>query len=66
MKRLKLLFCVPLLLLSGCLNSAPPVPRDHYYRVLVPPPARSEVPMIQGVLAVAPLEANGLLRERHL
>ncbi len=66
MKYLKLLFCVPLLLLVGCFNSAPPVPRDHYYRISVPTPARSDVPMLQGVVAVAPLEADGLLRERPL
>jgi len=54
------------LLLGGCLASAPPVPRDHYYRVLVPLPPRTDIPMLQGVLAVAPLEADGLLRERPL
>ena len=66
MKRLHLLFWAPLLLLGGCLSSAPPVPRDHYYRVLVPAPARSDVPILKGVLAIAPLEADGLLRERPL
>ena len=66
MNYLKLLICVPLLLLVGCFNSAPPVPRDHYYRISVPTPARSDVPMLQGVVAVAPLEADGLLRERPL
>jgi len=64
MKHLRLLFCAPLLLLSGCFNSAPPVPRDHYYRVLVSAPARSDAPMLRGVLTVTPLEADGLLRER--
>ncbi len=64
MKHLRLLFCAPLLLLNGCFSSAPPVPRDHYYRVLVSAPARSDGPMLQGVLSVAPLEADGLLRER--
>jgi cholesterol transport system auxiliary component len=34
---------MPLVLagLTGCLGSAPPVPRDHYYRVLVAPPAHA-------------------------
>ncbi len=27
--------------LTGCLGSAPPVPRDHYYRVMVAPPRRT-------------------------
>ncbi|HEX9790276.1 MAG TPA: ABC-type transport auxiliary lipoprotein family protein [Kiloniellales bacterium] len=52
--------------LGGCLGSAPPVPRDHFYRVIVSAPARSEIPVLHGVLAVAPLEADGLLRERAL
>ena len=55
-----------LLLVGGCLGSAPPVPRDHYYRVLVSAPARSALPLLPGVLVVAPLEADGLLHERPL
>jgi ABC-type uncharacterized transport system auxiliary subunit len=55
-----------LLLAGGCLGSAPPVPRDHYYRVLVSAPAHSTLPLLPGVLAVAPLDADGLLRERAL
>ncbi|MHA1599815.1 MAG: ABC-type transport auxiliary lipoprotein family protein [Alphaproteobacteria bacterium] len=66
MKRLIALVGLPLLLLGGCLNSAPPVPRDHYYRVLIPAPVRNDAPMLQGVLEVAPLDADGLLRERPL
>lgn len=66
MKYPKFFFFIPLLLLSGCINSAPPVPRDHYYRILVPALVRSEVPVLRGVVAVAPLEADGLLRERPL
>ncbi|MHA1153485.1 MAG: ABC-type transport auxiliary lipoprotein family protein [Alphaproteobacteria bacterium] len=73
--------------LTGCLGSAPPVPRDHYYRVMVPTPSRAaasqsasiegasvpgrpgsgvNVVAFPGVLSVAPLEAEGLLRERPL
>ncbi|MFQ6017990.1 MAG: ABC-type transport auxiliary lipoprotein family protein [Kiloniellaceae bacterium] len=53
--------------LGGCAGSAPPVPRDHYYRVLVPSPAApSETVRFPGVLSVKPLEADGLLRERPL
>jgi ABC-type uncharacterized transport system auxiliary subunit len=76
MKRLGSLALV-LLGLSGCLGSAPPVPRDHYYRVLVAPPAQNTAAqradarntpsvMFPGVVSVAPLEADGLLRERPL
>ncbi len=86
MRRLGLLVLV-LAGLTGCLGSAPPVPRDHYYRVLVAPPTRGDAPqsaagqsasgqsaagpsatgiMFPGVLSVAPLDADGLLRERPL
>ena len=78
--------------LTGCLGSAPPVPRDHYYRILVAPPSHAAANQIAaapgaasqgaairgelgpgpdgltfpGILLVAPLEAEGLLRERPL
>ncbi len=63
-----LLILVPALLLGlgACGGSAPPVPRDHYYRVLVPPPAHDVGVLFPGVISVAPLEAEGLLRERPL
>ena len=86
MKRLSLLV-LALAGLTGCLGSAPPIPRDHYYRVMVAPPsqgARSQTASIEGtaiqgrlgsatsavvfpgVFSVAPMEAEGLLRERPL
>lgn len=66
--RRSLALLLPLLLgLSACLGGgAPPIPRDNYYRVMVTPPARSETLAFPGVIAVAPLEADGLLRERPL
>jgi len=58
-------------LLAGCLGSAPPVPRDHYYRLLVPMPPESATEtsgaaLLPGVMTVEPLLADGLLRERPL
>lgn len=53
-----------LLALGGCLGSAPPVPRDHYYRVIVPPPPHGEAVLFPGVISVANLESDGLLHER--
>ena len=52
--------------LSGCLGSAPPVPRDHYYRIVVTAPAAAKRELLPGVLVVEPLQADGLLRERPL
>lgn len=55
------------LLLSGCLGSAPPLPRDHYYRLLVTGPAANRgAPPFSGVMMVDLLQADGLLRERPL
>ena len=53
-------------LLAGCLGSAPPVPRDHYYRIVVAAPAAAKRNLLPGVLVVEPLQADGLLRERPL
>ncbi|WP_340116213.1 ABC-type transport auxiliary lipoprotein family protein [Pelagibius sp. 7325] len=66
MKRLlPMLLLAPLLV--ACLGSAPPVPRDHYYRLLVPMPAEvSGAALLPGVMTVEPLLADGLLRERPL
>jgi len=78
--------------LTACLGSAPPFPRDHYYRVMVTPPkgaiasqtasienapnlsqvilgqpgSSADILDFPGVLVVAQLEAEGLLRERPL
>lgn len=51
--------------LGGCLGAAPPIPRDHYYRVTVEPASALSVPF-PGIISVAPIEADGLLRERPL
>jgi len=51
--------------LGGCLGAAPPVPRDHFYRVAVT--AAPKAPgRLAGTVSVAPIEADGLLRERPL
>ncbi len=101
MKRLSLIV-LALAGLTGCLGSAPPIPRDHYYRVMVAPPSRAaasqtasiegaaglghsglgqsglgqpglgqpasgaDIVAFPGVVSVAQLEAEGLLRERPL
>lgn len=51
--------------LGGC-GGAPPVPRDHYYRILVAPPRAGTAVLFPGTVSVAPLDADGLLRERPL
>ncbi len=51
--------------LSGCLGAAPPLPRDHFYRVSVRAPLGATA-YFPGTISVAPIEAEGLLRERPL
>ncbi len=57
MKRLSLIMLAlaGLVGLSGCLGSAPPLPRDHYYRVMVSPPSRtatSQTASLEGAAAL--------------
>ncbi len=62
-----ILSLIALVGVSGCLGSAPPVPRDHYYRILVPAPdAAASGRRLPGVLSIQLFEADGLLRERPL
>ncbi len=51
--------------LSGCLGATPPLPRDHFYRVSVQAPLGAAA-FFPGTISVAPIEAEGLLRERPL
>lgn len=53
--------------LSGCFGSAPPVPRDHFYRIVAPTPDQVETHIAyKGIMAVKQLSAEGLLQERPL
>jgi ABC-type uncharacterized transport system auxiliary subunit len=65
---MRLLFLLPIIpLLAGCFGSAPPLPRDHYYRLLVSSPVDITVERPPaGVMRVELLQADGLLRERPL
>ena len=52
--------------LGACLG-AEPAPRDHFYRLLVPPPAPlAETPALEGTLAVEPPTVAGLLSGRSI
>jgi ABC-type uncharacterized transport system auxiliary subunit len=54
-----------LLGVTGC-GSAPPVPVERYYRIAVPAPKALSAPVLPGLLAVAPLQSDGLHSERAL
>ena len=67
MKRYSALAISLALLLSGCLASAPPAPRDNYYRITVQGPATPVTePVFPGVMSVEMLQAGGFLHERPL
>ncbi len=54
-----------LAILGGCLGAAPPLPRDRFYRVEVEASVDATA-RFPGTISVAPIEAEGLLRERPL
>lgn len=54
-----------LLGVTGC-GSAPPVPVERYYRIGVAAPTALSAPALPGLLAVAPLQSDGLHSERAL
>ncbi len=54
-------------ILGACGSTAPPVPRDHYYRLAITSPTDSLAKnALRGTVIVEPLLAEGLLRERPL
>ncbi len=58
MKRLGLIV-LALAGLTGCLGSAPPIPRDHYYRIMVAPPSRAAAPQTASVEGASVLGRPG-------
>ena len=65
MTRLSLAILVAAML-GGCLGTAPPVPRDHFYRIQVTSSPGEAERYLPGVVLVQSLDADGLLRERPL
>ncbi len=64
MRRVSILLLVSFAL-AAC--AAPPVPRDHFYRVRVAPLAGDARPVaFPGIVSVTPFDADGLLRERPI
>ena len=59
------LLLASLLLLTACAGSQP-VPRDHFYRLLLDPPTRLAQPPLPGTLEVGRFRADGLTADRPL
>ena len=64
MRRIAILLLVSFAV-AAC--AAPPVPRDHFYRIRVAPLVGDTRPLaFPGIVSVAAFEAEGLLRERPI
>ena len=67
MRQLRLLKLLPVLaVLAGCLGSAPPVPKEQYFRLIATEPAGQAPQQITGGLEIAPFAGEGVISERPL
>ncbi len=55
-----------LLLLAGCFGSAPPVPKEQYFRLVSAAPATQAAAGITGGIEVVPFSGEGVMSERPL
>ncbi|HNB26025.1 MAG TPA: ABC-type transport auxiliary lipoprotein family protein [Alphaproteobacteria bacterium] len=67
MRPLKALIALPLVLaLAGCFGSAPPVPKEQYFRLIASAPAEQAATPITGGVEVIPFAGEGVMSERPL
>ena len=64
MRRLQPLILLPLL--AGCFGSAPPVPKEQYFRLMAAQPAEEASRQISGGIEVVPFAGEGVMSERPL
>lgn len=67
MRPFKALILLPAILaLAGCFGSAPPVPKEQYYRLIASAPAEQAADQITGGIEVIPFAGEGVMSERPL
>lgn len=67
MRRSPTLVLLPILaLLAGCFGSAPPVPKEQYFRLIATQPAEQSDSRISGGIEVVPFGGEGVMSERPL
>lgn len=67
MRPFKALILLPAILaLAGCFGSAPPVPKEQYYRLIASAPAEQAADPITGGIEVIPFAGEGVMSERPL
>jgi ABC-type uncharacterized transport system auxiliary subunit len=67
MRRPRPLLLLPLLLvLAGCFGSAPPVPKEQYFRLVAAQPDAQSPQKISGGIEIVPFAGEGVMSERPL
>jgi ABC-type uncharacterized transport system auxiliary subunit len=67
MRYVRSLALLPLLAaLAGCFGSAPPVPKEQYFRLVAAAPAEQSAKQISGGIEVVPFAGEGVMSERPL
>lgn len=52
--------------LAGCFGSAPPVPKEQYFRLIASPPPSPLAQPLEGAIEISPFAAEGVMAERPL
>lgn len=67
MRRFRPLILLPILaVLAGCFGSAPPVPKEQYFRLIATAPAGQAADTIAGGIEIVPFAGEGVMSERPL
>lgn len=67
MRPFKALIALPLILaLAGCFGSAPPVPKEQYFRLIAGAPTEQAATPLSGGVEVIPFAGEGVMSERPL
>ena len=67
MRALRLLVLLPILaILAGCFTSAPPVPKEQYFRLMAAQLAEEASRQISGGIEIVPFAGEGVMSERPL
>ncbi|HJT12797.1 MAG TPA: hypothetical protein VJ790_09270, partial [Dongiaceae bacterium] len=67
MRQLRPLLLLALLAaLAGCFGSAPPVPKEQYFRLIADQPGEPAAKKITGGIEVVPFAGEGVMSDRPL